>query len=201
MKNHSFASQEDIFDSLQSALTSYHIHSASYYEEFCKRALVRNALKGETLVAEGQVCDSLFFVVEGFCFCYYIRDGKECIMDFFRKGEFAVIFHSFWKRQPSFLTLKTSEKTTVLVLKYTDFVWLFDAFPDFRELIFLIQMNYLIREETVRCVLRCYSAEERILFFLKSHEIQLFMRHIPQYRIASWLNMAPETFAKIWGQL
>lgn len=201
MKTNLFASQEETFDLLQSILESYHKNSGMYYDELCKRSTVRNISKGETIIAEGQICDSCYFLITGFCFSYYSKEGKECIMDFFQKGDFMTVHHSFWERTSSNFTVKSSESSIVLMVKYSDFIWLLENYPDFRELLFLILIRHVMSEETRRYVIRCYMAEERIFRFVKSKEIQEFMKHIPQYRIASWLNMAPETFAKLWGQL
>lgn len=100
-----------------------------------------------------------------------------------------------------FFTVKTSECSTILVLGYTDFVMLFRDFPEFRALMFRIAVHRFIRQESVEYVFRCFTAEERIVHFWKLHQLQEWIQHIPQYRIASWLNMTPETFAKIWGSL
>lgn len=201
MKTNLFTSHEESFNFLQFCLESYHKSSGVYFEELCKRTVVKNLLKGEILVADGQICDYYYFFVEGFCFSYYTKDGKECIMDFFQKSDFATIYHSFWDRTCSCFTVKTSENSTVLMVKYSDFIWLLEHYPTFSELMFLLLIRRLMSEEVRRYVIHCYMAEERILHFVKTKEIQEFMQHIPQYRIASWLNMAPETFAKLWGQI
>lgn len=76
-----------------------------------------------------------------------------------------------------------------------------EDFPDFKELIFQIVLQQFIRKECIEPIFRCYTAKERVLHFYKSHQIQNWIQHVPQYRIASRVNMTAEVFAKIWGGL
>lgn len=201
MKRKVYISSEEAFDALRSSVESYLSISLFCYEELCKRLVVKHIPRGERLVEEGRVCDYLYFLASGFCFCYYVRDGKEFVTDLFGQGEFAFISHSFWGRRNCLFNVRASEDTTFLVLGYSDFMTLFKDFPDFKELTARIVIQRLIRQECIEPVFRCHAAKARILHFYKSHQIQEWMQHIPQYRIASWLDMTPEVFAKIWGRL
>lgn len=196
-----YISSEEALNAFRSSVESYLGTSSIYYEELCKRLVLKFIPKGEIFVSEGQVCNYFYFLASGFCFRYYVRDGKEFITDFFEEGEFAFISHSFFARRNSLFNMRTSENCTFLVLGYTDFLTLFKDFPDFRELLFQVFLQRFIRQECIEPIFRCYTAKERILYFYRSHQIQHWIQHIPQYRIASRLNMTPEVFAKIWGQL
>lgn len=105
------------------------------------------------------------------------------------------------RRRNSLFNMKMSENCTFLVLGYSDFIELFKEFPEFKELITWLVIQRLILREYLEPVFRCHTAKARIQHFYKSHQIQEWMQHIPPYRIASWLNMTPEVFAKIWGRL
>lgn len=201
MKRNAYISSEEAFDTLRSFVESYLDISSLSYEELCKCLVLKYVPKGETFVSEGQVCNYLYFLANGFCFHYYVREGREFVTDFFEKGQFAFISSSFFLRQNALSNMRTSENSTFLVLGYTDFERLFKDFHDFKELIFRIVLQRIIRKECTEPVFRCYPAKERILYFYRSHQIQNWIQHIPQYRIASRLNMTPEVFAKIWGQL
>lgn len=196
-----YISSEEAFNALRLSVESYLRTSSIYYEELCKRLVVKDIPKGEIFVSEGQACNFFYFLADGFCFRYYVREGKEFITDFFEVGEFAFITHSFFAHQNSLFNMRTSENSTFLVLGYADCMKLCEDFPDFKELIFQIVLQQFIRKECIEPIFRCYTAKERILHFYKSHQIQNWIQHIPQYRIASRLNMTPEVFAKIWGGL
>lgn len=196
-----FISKEEAYISFRSFLTNNGSFSDECLNDLCQRIVFKMVRKGDLILLEGQICDNIFFVVQGFCFSYCIWEGKEYIVDFFREGSFAIVFHSFFLHQSSFLNLKASENTTLALLRYSDFVYLSDKYLEFKDLMSHIYIDKLVKEETVQCVFRCNTAEERIYFFFKTRDIQYFMQHVPQYRIASWLSMAPETFAKLWGNL
>lgn len=201
MNNKLCISKEEAYNIFKSFLVDSHSLAEDCLDELCQRVVFKTVKKGELILFEGQVCDNIFFIIQGFCFSYRVWEGKEYILNFFKEKTFVVIFHSFFLRQSSFLNLKVSENTTLAILKYSDFVYLFDQYAEFKSMMCHVYIENLVREETIQSVFRCNSAEERIYFFLRSHEIQYFMQHVPQYRIASWLNMAPETFAKLWGNL
>lgn len=201
MKAKVYLSSEAAFDALRSSVESYLSISSDYYEELCKRLTLKRIPRGEMLIGEGQVCDYLYFLAGGFCFTYYVRDGKEFVTNLFAEGEFVFISHSFFGRRNSLFNMKTSENCTFLVLGYSDFIELFKEYQEFKELITWLVIQRLILQECIEPVFRCHTAKARILHFYKSHQIQEWMQHIPQYRIASWLNMTPEVFAKIWGRL
>lgn len=201
MKTNLYISSEEALEIFHSFVRMYETASGGYFEELCKRLSVKNFSKGEIILSEGQVCDHIYFLADGFCFSYYVRDGKEFITDFFSQGEFCVLYHSFFARHNSLFTVKTSECSTLLLLGYSDFITLFRDFSGFRQLMFQIAVRRFIRQESIEYVFRCFTAEERIVHFCQLHQLQEWIQHIPQYRIASWLNMAPETFAKIWGKL
>ena len=201
MKNESFISQDEVYLILRSFLCENHNISIPCFNELWQQATVKNIKKGGLVLSEGQLCEHIFFIAQGFCFTYYVWEGKEHVLDFFKKGSFAIVFHSFFKRQSSFFNIRVSENSTLVGLKYSDFIDLLNRYNEFNDMMCRLYIEYWIKRETNQHVFRCYTAEERIFFFLKSHEIQDLMRHVPQYRIASWLNMTPETFAKIWGSI
>lgn len=196
-----YISSEEALNALRSSVESYLDTSSICYEEFCKRLVLKSIPQREVFISEGQVCNYLYFLADGFCFRYYVREGKEYVTNFFEKGEFVFISHSFFARRNSLFNMKTSENCTFLVLGYTDFTTLLKDFPDFRELVFQVILRQFIRQECIEPIFRCYTAKERILYFYQSHQIQNWIQHIPQYRIASRLHMTPEVFAKIWGRL
>ena len=201
MKNESFISQDEVYLILRSFFCENQNVSIHCFNDLCQRTAIRNVRKGELILSEGQLCDYLFFIARGFCFTYYVWEGKEHVLDFFKEGTFAFVFHSFFKRQSSCFNVRVSENSTLVGLKYSDFMDLSKNYGEFRDMMCRLYIEYWIKREVYQHVFRCYTAEERIFFFLKSHEIQDLMRHVPQYRIASWLNMAPETFAKLCGSI
>jgi CRP-like cAMP-binding protein len=76
----------------------------------------RNFKKRELLVKEGQVCQSIFFIVEGSCKSFHNLDGKEINTAFHFENDFVTNIQSLTSQQPSTSSLKALEKTTVVIL-------------------------------------------------------------------------------------
>ena len=60
--------------------------------------------------------------------------------------------------------------------------------------------KFVVESEERYYRMRSNNAEGRIRYYQDTHDIQFLLQHVPQYSVASYLNMTPETFAKIWGQ-
>ena len=56
---------------------------------------VKKVKKKETLLTEGYVCKTIYFVRKGAVKQYYLSDGKEFIQNFFFEGNMACLFDSF----------------------------------------------------------------------------------------------------------
>ena len=49
--------------------------------------------------------------------------------------------------------------------------------------------------------MRSLSPVERIRYYIENHEIQMLLKRVPQYLIASYLQMTAEHYAKLQSQL
>lgn len=83
MKNESFISQDEVYLILRSFFCENQNVSIHCFNDLCQRTAIRNVRKGELILSEGQLCDYLFFIARGFCFTYYVWEGKEHVLDFF----------------------------------------------------------------------------------------------------------------------
>ena len=87
---------------------SWHLLQSCFTERIFK--------KGELLVKEGQICQSVFFIVEGSCKSFHNLDGKEINTAFHFENDFATNIQSLTSHQPSTSSIKALEKTTVVIL-------------------------------------------------------------------------------------
>lgn len=67
--------------------------------------------KNEFLLKEGQVCHSIFFVVEGSCKAFYNVDGREVNTAFYFEQEFATNIKSLRTGAASEYSIKACERT------------------------------------------------------------------------------------------
>ena len=148
--------------------------------------------KNEILLEDGQLCKNLYFVKSGAVKQYYLSDGKEFIQNFFFEGNMAAHFNSFLSQTKSDSYLEAVEGTELWVLSYHNFKTILSVSPEFSQQLAIIMSK--MNAHRVNLLLLS-DAMTRYKKFL-AEEPQLLQR-VPQYMIASYLGMTPETLSRI----
>ena len=150
---------------------------------------------GEKFLSYGKKSNEIGFVEEGLLKCILIEGEKSVIDDFAFAGNFVANYYSFLKNEPSDKDIICVKKSTLRITtreKLAEF--------DLKNL-FTIDLARIVAEKLFiitheKCKdLRLLNAEERYLKLLKTNE--KITKEIPQYEIASYLNVSPETVSRI----
>lgn len=185
------------YERLFTLISEYIPVSDHFRELIYEKSYMASFAKEELLQKEGKLCNSLFFIAEGFCLCYYSTVTKECVLGFFGEGQFCTSWYSFQGKEKSFMAIKAVEDTTAIVISYEHYDFILKECPEFAYVICKILSNIIRIGEERSYVLRSRSARERVQYYKDNHDIYYLMKYVPQYSIASFLNMTPETFSKI----
>ena len=201
MKDKLGRSYDDIYKELYDLLNGVQQISEELCDAIFERSSVLHFDKGEYLSIEDKECNTLFFVIRGFCSCFYHKDGKECILDFISPGSFCTSFYGFYGNEKSLFNIKAIENTIAIALSKENFNELKRESSEF-----VAFFNRILEIQTSKLEDRLFRmisnrAEERVKHYMKTREIQYLLKHVHQYSVASYLNMTPETFAKIFGKL
>lgn len=191
---------DNLYQKMCTYLQDYYPVSEELNETLFRLSAIQNFKKGELLVSEDWECNNLYFIIRGFCSCYYNKDGKEFVMRYIKEGDFGLLFHAFLGKKKALLNIKATENTDVLCLNRDNFEYLRNNFKDFALLFYNVVERFVIEHEEMYYRMRSNDAQERVKHYKDAHHIQFLLQHVPQYSIATFLNMTPETFAKIWGQ-
>jgi CRP-like cAMP-binding protein len=148
-----------------------------------------------TLLREGEVARSMYFVKEGSLRLWFNKDGKDVTFQFFLEGQAVSSMESFLGGGPSLFSLESIEPATVAVIGRQDWNRLHEIYPNLRE---SFQQIVLKRMENYgRLFLSRIkdSPRERYEELLREHpEI---VRRIPQHFIASYLGITPVSLSRI----
>lgn len=157
-------------------------------EEVCKATTI--------LVKENTIASKIYYIKSGLLRTFYFQEGKEITTYFACDHQFITPYASFIRQTPSLERLETIEESQLYSLSYSHLNNLYAQYPTFEKLgKILAEMNYL-------CLLnrslsmQTKSAKEKYLDFMQSYDPKIIQR-APQYQIASFLGMAPESLSRI----
>jgi CRP-like cAMP-binding protein len=155
--------------------------------------------KGEFFLKVGEVNNKLGFVVEGLVRYFVYKNNEESTLEFSNEGEFVAEYQSFLNQSISIQAIQAIEDTTLLV---TDFQGLQTIYNNTKNgdrigrIVIEYRFGHLMRQ---LLSIYMHNPEERYLQFTKSfpHLVQ----RIPQYHIASYVGVKPESLSRIRKRL
>lgn len=151
--------------------------------------------RGDKFIAFGEVSHKVGFVRRGMLKCSMQGQAKEVVDDFIFEHQFAANYHSFLTQTPSTKDLICLEDSTIAVIGRHQLEALGEEHPFIARLARQMAETLFVSTHQKLEDLRLLSAEERYLKLLRTNG-QLLDR-IPQYEIASYLNVRPETVSRI----
>ncbi|SHN42362.1 Crp/Fnr family transcriptional regulator [Chitinophaga sp. CF418] len=173
-------------------------------EENCR--LVKFA-EGKRLLEAGNVCQYIYFIIEGECISYFIDFKGKTITWFFHfnspasttKNIFAVDYRSFLSRQPATLTIDTLLPVTAIRFSADELKKLVGESPAVERWLRLLTEKAFIQVYDRINTLLTLPAPDRYKRFLEEEPYLLNM--FSNYLIATYLNVTPQSLSRIRKQL
>ncbi len=155
----------------------------------------RTIKKGEYLLREGQICNHVSFVNHGLLKIYYVIDGREKIIEFFKEISYCCDYASFLMREPAETAVKALEDTEVVEINYEGLQHLYNLVPEANMIGRRIAENLFID--------KCRNSSNNVTESVESKyqkvvtETPWLIQRVPQYMIASYLGITPEALSRI----
>ena len=173
-----------------------HIEISTEDEEKIKKYFkVRNVEKNEILLNAGEVCNHLYFVVQGILRTFHLNaNGTEFTRLIRKEHQFCTVLLSFLEKKSSVATIQALEKGVLLAISSEDFRTLTKeseiAQKMYTKTLEDFENFHLKRLE----FLTSYSPKEKTEIFLKEyHELE---PRLTDKVIASYLQITPETYCR-----
>lgn len=148
------------------------------------------------LLEQGKTCDYNYFIIEGLVrFFETDSQGNETISRFGIENWWVTNLGSFIYNTPSRQAIQAIEKTTVFQINKKDLEKLYDTVPKLERAFRLITENMLIAIQQKDEVYMKKSSKER--YYNLVEKIPDFAQRVPQYMIASYLDITPEYLSEI----
>ncbi|MEJ7609593.1 MAG: Crp/Fnr family transcriptional regulator [Ferruginibacter sp.] len=151
-------------------------------------------LKGKTLLSEGEVCKSLWFLSAGLLRSYHDIGEKEITSRIMFTNHIVISAGSFFTQTPATESIEVLADTTVARLSFSDLQDIYKSFPSFNYHTRIITEQYFAQQEQRLYMLRKHDALSKYRYFLEHYAA--FLQDIPQKYIASFLDMTPETLSR-----
>lgn len=148
------------------------------------------------LLHQGDICHHRFFILEGLIRFYETdHKGNERIDSFGIENWWVTNLDSFINNTPSRQTIQALEKTKVLHISKSQLETLFQSIPQLERAFRIITENMLIAIQRKDEVYMRKTSGER--YFNLINKIPNLSQRVPQYMIASYLNITPEYLSEI----
>ena len=160
---------------------------------------VKEYKKGDLLLEEGQISTDTYFVLEGCVRQYFLVDGEEKTNNFFTESQWVVSLNSFNPDLVSKFFLECCEDCSLVVGNSKKGDELFKKFPKLETVSRKVMEKVFAEQQEI---MGSYFTDSPGQRYLKLQETRpdLFQR-IPQYHIASYIGVKPESLSRIRKRL
>jgi CRP/FNR family transcriptional regulator, anaerobic regulatory protein len=184
-----------MYDKLKSIMSHLHPISEADWAFAVPYVKYEEVKKGTILLREGQVCNTIYFVVSGALRIYQFNGQKETIRNIFLENSLFTESASAYTRCPSEYSIDALEDAKLLTISYHDAETIFTHSIALATLGRRLVQNVLATIIDRNNEVLNLDGKARYRKLLKEKP-QIFQR-VPQYMIASYLGLTPEALSRI----
>lgn len=175
-------------------LSNYGKLSDSSIEILIKNKIIKQFNKNDILLKEGQHAKECFFVLKGCLRSYYLIDNDEKTTAFFIEKE-AITPVSYTTNKPSKYFISCLENSIVTVGNKTLTKSLLSKYPEINQLFININEEQLASSRESLDSYINLSPEDRFKKLVE--ERPDLVQRVPQYHLASYLGIKPQSLSRI----
>ncbi len=154
-----------------------------------------NIAKNEQILKQGEHCNFIAFIQKGSFRFFYDKEGEAKITAFFFQGDFVSNYRSFLTGKPSDHFIEAMQDAVIYKINLQELKSLYDKHKNVERLGRLIAENlYLSVAHRLDSFLFQTPAERYSALIERNSRL---LQEIPQYMIASYLGIKPETLSRI----
>ena len=173
--------------------------SEAELDDFLSKRKNVHIKKGDTIVKEGQLCQSIYFIHSGVISLYLLKDGEEHVKDFSLSGKFITAYTSMSTGKFSQIFLRAEQECILSVWDASYFQKLIRQNHQWALFAFKMAEYLFYRKEKREISMLLQSAEERYQHMLE--EFSSLAQQVPQYLLASYLGIKPQSLSRIRNKI
>lgn len=166
------------------------------FEKFSKLTFAKSFDKKILLIEEGNACNYLYFIEQGSCYSYMTDNkGEKHAVQFALEDYWISDLYSFYSERKAIYNVETLEPVKVLMLNKESFEKACCTIPVIDRFFRILIQNAYVALQYRLAKTNSEEAEKRYFEFSKLHPD--FVQRIPQYLIASYLGIKPQSLSRI----
>ncbi|MEN8250440.1 MAG: Crp/Fnr family transcriptional regulator [Bacteroidota bacterium] len=186
----------DLIKQLHQALNNISEITIDKIEKLVEIATIKEFKKGQKYIQEGEIPDSLGFVISGLFRSYYqTQAGKEFTKHFTEEANLVISYSALVEKRESYFTIEALEDSIVFDFNYKDWEEHIKDDSDFQKIsVKFIQQAFTLKENRERDFL-LLDAAQKYENFIRNHPS--LARRVKQHMIASYLGISPVTLSRL----
>ncbi|MBX2827503.1 MAG: Crp/Fnr family transcriptional regulator [Flavobacteriaceae bacterium] len=160
--------------------------------------IIREYKKGDILLREGQLAKECFLVLKGCVKRYYLDDGEEKIVEFYTEND-PISPVSYITKEPSQYNISCIEPSIISTGTEERTQRFLQKFPRFVPIFIKIGESLTAEKQVFLDEVKNLSPEVRYQKLLETKPD--LINRVPQYMIASYLGIQPESLSRIRKRL
>lgn len=166
------------------------------FELFYGALIIKKLKKRELLLEKGRVCKYHFFIVHGLLRSFnYDEKGNEDIFHFAIENWWFTNVESFINESPSLFNIQALESTTILCIRKNKLEEIYNKLPQIERMFRIITEKTLIAQQKKSYFYM--NGDSKTRYYHLVNTIPDFAQRVPQYMIASYLNITPEYLSEL----
>ncbi len=151
--------------------------------------------KGEFMYIPNEIATEIGFLIKGTFRIYYLIDDRESTRFIGSEGIFVTSVPSFTTQKPCVEYVEALENMELLMLSYTNLQKMYEISSKWEQFVrILAEHSYNDQQKRVYSLI-ALTAQQRYEQFVK--ERPDLVQRVPQYIIANYLGISPETLSRI----
>ncbi len=159
---------------------------------------IKSLPRETTILREGQRATECFFILQGCMKKYYLQDGEDKITKFYTEGE-VITPASYTNQEPSKYYISTIEETIVSFGDPNSENEIYKTHPKLESLTRKLGEIFMVKTNNEFDNWVSHNPEDRYLNLVKNRPD--LIQRIPQYDIANYLGIRPESLSRIRKRL
>lgn len=155
--------------------------------------------KGEFLLKDGEFCNAVFFINNGYCKTFHNKDGREINTAFYFENDFATNTKSLTKNLRSDYSIQACENLSVVKFDKSRLLEAYKKSQQIETLGRKILESVVAKQEEHSDLFKLLTAKERYEY-LQNNQPEMIKR-ISSTQIASYLGISRETLSRFRSRM